>query len=460
MTQNGKITKISLGILMLISAVSVLLRSIAIIKYYNHANGYFSKNGLINTANVMIITAIFVFLISSFFGKKKENLRFEFSTPMASVTSGMLALAISFLGFMLILRAKFHRDTAASANASTDLISFLESFTAILAFLAVIYLILCSIKTQRHSTARGVLGLFTAVFFAAYATYLYFETSLPINAPNKMIDQMAYLFTALFFLFETRISLGRELWRPYVTTGLISATLCLYASIPSAIVYFSKDYLVSNSVFDFALTFFVAVYAIMRIVQYSLLKKDEESDFIFALRSNADEAEERISTIEEAQRLEYISLINKIGEENAILRAKEEARLAKEAKMAAALAQTTALDSESRNQDDENTSYVQESLFGDEVTDYTAPEEPESILDTTDSAITDTEESVESDEEFPAIEFQSNSIAEDYGETAVDADTQDEAPIENEEAQDEQPMTTESFEESVVEEAISEENSD
>ena len=364
MTKNGKITKISLGILLLISIASVLMRCIAILKYYNPQNGHFESKSLINVANVLVITAIVTFLISAFFGSKKEALRFDFTSPASLIPSGLLTIAIAFLGASIAIRAYAGHYSAALLNEQPDLLTVLETVIAILSLLATIYLISGALQRHRHSTARGMLGLCTAIFFAAYATYLYFDPTLPINAPNKLVDQMAYLFTAVFFLFETRISLGRELWRPYVTTGLIASILNIYASIPSAIAFFAKNSLVSNSIFDFALTFFVAIYALMRVYQYSMLKKDEESDFIFALRSQADDIEERISIKEEAERLEYIDLINKIGKETAILRAEEAAiaakaaREAEEAKRAAREAEATL------GANDDN--YFQESLFDSE----------------------------------------------------------------------------------------------
>ncbi len=321
MTQNSKITKICLGILLLISAASVVLRSIAIAQYYTTDNGYFSNKVLINIANIMTLSAIAIFIISAFCGKKKENLRFKFQSPASIVVSGLLSVAIAFLGIFLLLRANDGGLFSQATEKSPELISVFELIIAILSMLGVLYLVLCISNRERHSQKRAMLGLCTAVFFAAYATYLYFDSTLPINAPNKLIDQMAYLFTAIFFLFETRISLGRELWRPYVASGFIAATLCIYASLPSMIVYFAKGYLVSNSIFDFALTLSVAIYVVVRIVQYGILKKDEESGFIYALRSQADSIEEEIATKEERERLEYVALINQIGEEAAIARA-------------------------------------------------------------------------------------------------------------------------------------------
>jgi len=401
MTKNSKITKISLGILLLISTASVILRCIAITKYYNPENGYFGNKALINAANIITIAAVALFLISAFCGKKKENLRFNFSNPLTAVTSGLLSVAIAFLGVFLMMRAKAREDLTASINASPDLISIFEVILALLSFLSVIYLILCAIQKQRHSTKRAMLGLCISIFFAIYATYLYFETSLPINAPNKLVDQMAYLFTAIFFLFETRISLGRELWRPYVATGLIASTLCIYASIPSAIAYFSKGLLISNSIFDFALTFFVAIYALARVAQYAILKSDEEADFIFALRTRADEIEEKISTVEENQRLEYIALINKIGEENAILRAEEEARMAAEAKLAEELriAEEAAISTEAENADD----YIQESLFDTEISDEMSNEDAQST-----------------EPDTGAIEISANAVSESLSENPED----------------------------------------
>ena len=334
MTQNSKITKICLGILLLISTASVVLRSISIAQYYTPDNGYFSNKVLINIANIMTLSVVAIFIISAFCGKKKENLRFNFQSPASIVISGLLSISVAFLGIFLFFRASERGLFVKDAGKVPELISIFELIIAILAMLSVLYLVLCASDRERHSQKRAMLGLCATVFFAAYATYLYFDSTLPINAPNKLIDQMAYLFAAIFFLFETRISLGRELWRPYVASGLIAATLCIYASLPSLIVYLAKGFLVSNSVFDFALTLSVALYAVARIVQYGMLKKDEESSFIYALRSQADGIEEEISVKEEQERLEYIALINQIGKENAIAKAEEEARLAGEARLA------------------------------------------------------------------------------------------------------------------------------
>ena len=428
MTGNSKLTKLSLGALLLISTASVVLRCIAIIKYYNPDNGYFEDKTLINIANVMVISAVAIFLISGFFGKKKENLRFNFSSPISMVSSGILAIAVAFLGASLAIRAKARTDAINAVNGSPDLLSILEIVLAILSLLTVIYLIACTLGRSRHSSKRAMLGLCAAIFFAVYAIYLYFESSLPINAPNKIVDQMAYLFTAIFFLFETRISLGRELWRPYVAIGLVSATLCLYASVPAAIVYFANGFsekaLVSNSVFDFALIFFVGAYVIMRVLQYALLRKDEESNFILALRSHADEIEERISTKEENERLEYIALINKIGEENAIIRAKEAARLAKEAKIAeeARLAEAAARAEEADNED----GFIQESIF--DLAPEASAEEAVECIDNEETSEEESPAEAETSTTDEPAEASEEPIAEDAVEGEAGEDEEISAP--------------------------------
>ena len=112
---------------------------------------------------------------------------------------------------------------------------------------------------------------------------------------NKLIDEMAYLSVAVFFLYETRLSLGRERWRGYIAFGFISALLCAYSSIPSLIYYFVKRNAISMSLYETALTLTLFVFITTRTLMTGDLIKDKISPKIQLLIDASDARSEEIS---------------------------------------------------------------------------------------------------------------------------------------------------------------------
>ena len=163
-----------------------------------------------------------------------------------------------------------------------------ETALVVLGIFAIVHFIMTAILTEASSALRAGLGLCAVSFLALYAAYLYFSAELPINSPNKIVDQMAYLFAAVFILYEVRISLGREIWGAYVTFGLISALLTAYSAIPSLICYFAKGQTVSNSIYETALTLALFIFILARLALALRLPKDKESEFIARLKESAD----------------------------------------------------------------------------------------------------------------------------------------------------------------------------
>jgi hypothetical protein len=117
--------------------------------------------------------------------------------------------------------------------------------------------------------------MIATLFFVSYASYLYFNTELAINAHAKSIDQLAYVFIAVFFLYETRISLKRQSWRFYVAFGYVAALMCAYSSIPSLIVYFVNGKCLSDSIYESIMTFSALIFIVVRLLQTAFLRNNE-----------------------------------------------------------------------------------------------------------------------------------------------------------------------------------------
>ena len=188
-------------------------------------------------------------------------------------------------------------------EASNERITMILLFAlAALAALSILHFLCTAAIEDNKSAKRANFGLCTVLFLALYSVYLYFNTNLPINAPNKIIDQMAVLLCAVFFLYETRLSIGREKWRQYIAFGFIAARLCAYSSIPNIIVYFARsdfeagiEVTLSNSIYETALVFALFIFITARLLLAGELIEDKESPIVCTMICSANERADAIA---------------------------------------------------------------------------------------------------------------------------------------------------------------------
>lgn len=307
-----------LGIILL----SVTFRIAALFANFDEETGFFDGKILINIASI-IITAGCVFMFTyAFSGSKNQKLIADFSTPATYVPTGALTVAMMFFAVLTAIKSSKTDFSISSFMAipgatfklllkyiSSNMSSFILSLMAPLSVISIGYFILTACVLKRGSVARAFLGTANVLFLAFYTSYLYFDTStLARNAPNKIIDQMAFLFAALFFLYEIRISLGREKWNLYMAFGFIAAALTAYSSIPSLIFYFSNQSVISNNIQENVLSFALFVFILSRITLAAFLKEDKESESITPMREYSRGRCEYIKEKEEAAKKAYMEL--------------------------------------------------------------------------------------------------------------------------------------------------------
>ena len=158
---------------------------------------------------------------------------------------------------------------------------------------------------------RSDLGIIVLVFLCAYVAYIFFDKSTPINAPVKTATMMAFLFFSLFFLYETRLSLGREKWHLYVAFAFISSIISAYASIPALIVYIIKGDVIGISIYETVLVFAFFIFSTFKLFLVGELVPERGSNVVNKLIASATErihelkpaepAEEKIEELDENQ---------------------------------------------------------------------------------------------------------------------------------------------------------------
>ncbi|MBQ8689871.1 MAG: hypothetical protein IJ515_05875 [Clostridia bacterium] len=289
MKKTAKLYGIFLPIFLLLTAACTVLRSIACLNYLDEDGYYFSSSTLINISAIIAAAAIIFFLSYIWCAREEINLIPSFSSPANYIPCALVTVGLAFLSVQLF----------AVAFSNQMLVTFTQKFAlvaAILALLAIGYFVVSALYISRRSIKRSNYGLITLLFLCAYVAFIYFDTSLPLNAPNKIADEMAYLFIALFFLYEIRLSLGRERWKQYIAFGFMAALLSAYSSIPALIVYFAKGKTISLSIYENVLTLMFFVFITLKLLLASYLTEDKTSSVVEGIMKLSAERSAELET--------------------------------------------------------------------------------------------------------------------------------------------------------------------
>jgi len=295
MKKNRKRAGAYLSVTLVLTLIATVLRSVALIKHYNPQTGYFSEKALIAIAN-WIVAAAAVFAVTYIFSKdRKRKFVATYRDATTYIPAALVAVAVLFLGVDLIselLKPFAHSSIIITA---TNLIAI-----ALAVFCAVSFIV-CCLLTERRNVTRATLQICATLFFAVYAAYIYFENPYPLNAPNKIVDISAYLAATVFILYETRISLGRDIWHMYTAFGLLTVITCAYSSIPSLITYFAEGVAVSRSVAESVLTLTLFLFAAFRLIRSLYLFEEAEAKTVSIIKADEAKMQAKAHAAEQAR---------------------------------------------------------------------------------------------------------------------------------------------------------------
>lgn len=299
MNNTKKLTAISLIALFAFSIATVTLRSVALFSSFDWNTMHFDNSGAFTVSAILVSIAAFAFLSFIFLAQKNFKLAPDSSALGSFTPSGMLSVALIFMSFSMIVNHYGKINTA--ATGISKITSYIPYALIVLALLSAAFFFLSIMSSKRISDSKAALGMCSVAFLVLYGSYLFFTKDIhPTNSPNKIIDQMAYFSAAIFLLYETRISLGRDMWKPYISFGLISALLCAYSAIPAVILYFAKGDIISNSITETVLTLTLFVYIVAKLILTLSLPSDECCKFAETIEKMAKAREEELAEKYEA----------------------------------------------------------------------------------------------------------------------------------------------------------------
>ena len=304
MNTNTKRLGIYLAILLTATMIATTLRSVACVTELDYASGFFTSKSLITLANAIISITV-IGMTSYGFVASRIKLQPSFSTAATYVPTGILGVATVFLGVKLLtytINSTRYVIFGKNALPFTNPAVFLGILAAILAFVSIAHHFLNAFNTEAKTELRAYFATATVTFFALYAILIYLDGSLSLNESSKILRQTSFLFSALFFLYEVRISLGREMWRIYTVFGLIAAILTAYTSIPAIITYYVNGELLSSignkslaSIEEYILLLALFIFIISRLCLTAILSEEKKNELLEALARSAIEREREAS---------------------------------------------------------------------------------------------------------------------------------------------------------------------
>lgn len=295
MNTNSKRLGIYLGVMLSATAVATTMRSIAYVMHLDHASGFFSDKSLVRVSDAIIVLTVLGMF--SYLFAARIDLRASFSTGATYVPTGILGAASAFLGmqiFSYALASSNYRISVKELLSLAGVPTLITLLAGVLAFVSIAYYFFNAFVTESKDVTRAYFSIVAIAFLALYAVMIYTDSSISLNATGRALRQTAFLFIAIFFLYESRISLGREKWRIYTAFGLAAATLTAYASVPAIVVYFANKVIVSSSGYkslasieEYLFLFAAFIFILSRLCLTIILKEEKENELVKALANIA-----------------------------------------------------------------------------------------------------------------------------------------------------------------------------
>lgn len=242
-----------------LALIAVILRSAALFAEFDKGTGYYIASPVLRTAFLWVAAAaVLLFLLLPLFCRK------DLPTPAYRNSLSVLFSSASFI-VALAVGALF--SFMAVPSASSSLTGFFWVIAAISALLSLVYFALFFKGSEAAGNRHGLLGLAPAFFSLFTAMLLYFDRSMQMNAPAKLLHMLAFLLLACYFTAESRCLLGRACRPLYCFLASAAVFFTASASIPNLLYHLvERKTLVLSVVYDFILLA-AALYTLARLLQ-------------------------------------------------------------------------------------------------------------------------------------------------------------------------------------------------
>ncbi len=250
--------------------IAVILRSLNLFLYYEDKIGYYERGSVLPVLTRILITAfILSFAVFVLVAWRKKSPALDSGRGANRVAAWLCALLFGAFAVFSAVHY-FQSGNAFSGAVKQPLILALVSLTA------TVFFVLYAMKKGTPSLLL-LLGFGTILWFVLILAVSYFDATVAMNSPFKLIQQLACLGAMLLVLGETRILCGAPKSRLYLFS-LSTASLFLCTSSLPSLIY---DFSIAASARPLSMTepvcLGVGIFAVVRLILLTFGKDPEES---------------------------------------------------------------------------------------------------------------------------------------------------------------------------------------
>lgn len=276
-------------------AISVL-RTLLLLKDYDAALGTYGGTTLLDDLTHLLLLVGGI-LIAAFFllQRKKFSFPFEKDSLVYIFPASLSAITLLSLGIVNLVFTM--------QNESGFGVRLLSIFLLLFAVAGCVYFVLCA-QGAGSDGVRALLLMSVVIALILSVISVYFDKSVLLDSPSRILSQLSLILFFFFFLSETRFYIERQMPVIYISLGLLSILFTSASAIPNLIfVAVRHGSVLSTPVVDFTL-FAFGVYAVIRLVRVAftgclrvetVVDNEEVSDFIVddELFEESDETKEQ-----------------------------------------------------------------------------------------------------------------------------------------------------------------------
>ena len=302
MTKKEKLLLV-IGIIFapVLALIATIFRALSLFTELDKATGYFTPPAFLNTAFFCVAgVAVLLFFVFSLICRKR------FTPPTYRNSLSIFFSSAFFIVTMAVatLLAFFSVPTAA-----TTLTKAFWIIAAISSLLSLVYFSFFFTREQAHGSAHGLLGLAPSFFCLFTAMLFYFDRTMQMNNPAKLLHLLAFLLLACYFTAESRGILAEAKPAFYYFLAAAAMLFSSAAAIPNLLYNLMEGKaLVLASVYDFVLLA-AMLYTLARLLQLLPYECPLVHRMVqIFLRRAQEEAEEAAAEMEEDTESEDSSL--------------------------------------------------------------------------------------------------------------------------------------------------------
>lgn len=250
------------------------------------------KDTVVIVSAIAAVVSVILRIINFFFFYDSEAVYYSTGAPLPIISDCLMYGAVLYLAFFSVL--KFKKKTLKAADSPlalricsiavatasfvmltvTDLIDAatqkapLSVLLAALSLISAAYFVLAIFKTNvAYTIICGILAIIRVVIMLASS---YFNQSVAMNTPDKLIYGVACICVMLFIVSELKLTVKAPRSWLYVFSAAATAIICSTASIPSIIAYFTGKLPEESGLFsEYFVLMGIAIYAMIRLINVS-----------------------------------------------------------------------------------------------------------------------------------------------------------------------------------------------